>query len=72
MQIAIIDRPVTVSIVRVKPDIITGETDGHTATARASPEQATPTAPQSSTQDPAATQITRSDRRVRFPAQFNV
>ena len=41
IQIAINGQPVTVSTDSVKPAFITGETDGHTATARASPEQAT-------------------------------
>jgi hypothetical protein len=72
MRIAINGLPVTVSTDMFKPAFITAETDGRTATARALPEQATQTAPQSSTQDPAATQTTRSGCRGRFPARFNV
>ena len=72
MRIAINGRPVTVSTDRVKPAFIMAETDSRTETTPAIPEQATTTAPQSCTRDPAATQTTRSGRRVRFPARFNV
>ena len=72
MWIAINGLPVTVSTDSDKPAFITAETVGRIPTARAPPEQAKQTAPQSSTQDPAATQTTCSGRRVRIPARFNV
>jgi hypothetical protein len=72
MRIAIHGRPVTVSTDRVKPAFIMAETDSRTANVQAPPEQVTKTAPQSSKQDPAATQTTRCCRLVRFPARFNL
>ena len=68
MWIAINGLPVTVLNNRVKRTIITAETEGRTAT----PEQATQIALQSSTQDPVATQTTRSSRRIYFPYRYFV
>ena len=72
MRITINVLPVTVLNDRVKRSFITAGTDGRTTTPRAPPEQATQTAQQSITQDPAATQTSRSGRRVCFPARYNV
>ena len=72
LRIAINGRPVTVSTDRVKPAYIMVETDGRTMTARAPPEQTSQPAPQPSAPSPPAAVTTRSGRRVRLPARFNV
>lgn len=72
LRIAINGRPVTVSTDRVKPAYTTVDTDGRTVTARAPPEQKLQPAPQPRAPSPPTTQTTRSGRRVRFPARFNV
>jgi len=61
-------RHVTVSPDRVKPAYMM-ETDDRTVTTWAPPEQTTQPAPKLS---PPATLTTRSGRRVRFPARYNV
>ena len=72
LQIAINGRPITVSPDRVKPAYIMAESYSRTVNARTPPEQSTQPAPQSSTPSPPTTRTTRSGRRVRFPARFNV
>jgi hypothetical protein len=69
LRIAFNGRLVTVSTDRVKSAYTMADPDGRIVAARAPPEQTSQPAPQPS---PAAAQTTRSGRRVRFPARFNV
>jgi len=72
LRIAINGRTVTVSTDRVKPAYIMKETDGHTVTARAPPEQTSQPTPQLSTTSPPATVNICSGRRVRLPPRYDV
>ena len=72
LRIIINGRPVMVSTDRVKPAYIMVETDGRTVTAWAPPEQTSQPAPQPSAPSLPAVLTTRSGRRIRLPAQFNV
>jgi hypothetical protein len=72
LRIAINGPCVTVSTDRVKPAYTMVDSDGRIVTARAPSEQTSQPAPQLNAPSPSATHTTRSGRRVRFPARFNV
>jgi len=61
-----------VSTDRVKSAYIMVENDGRTVTAWAPPEQTSQPAPQPSAPSLPAVLTTRSGRRIRLPAQFNM